>query len=180
MKQGCSSWLILAAIAACGSPAAAGPAAPAPVAVPKPSPAALSARPVAWSKRGPAVALPASAKHLQLIITPGWAKDERFAWVIADGNDVVVVHRTTSDDLGDYIEAIARSIYAKPGSSLDRRSVTVMGAYKPPPPPPPPDPGGGPRPFPRIYVETLLQAAFNVNREAIRAVAHLDAGAIGE
>jgi hypothetical protein len=134
-----------------------------PSGVPKPSRAALAAKPVEWAKRSPGTLLvPSSTKHLQLVVTPGWTKQEHFAWLIAEGTEVVTVYRSTNKDLGEILGEVLQRYF--PSSSFqDTRSFVILGSIKGPPPPPP-DPGG----FPVPYVESVLAAAFRLNREALQ------------
>jgi hypothetical protein len=133
---------------------------------PKPSPAALAAKPVAFTRRDQITAvLSTSITHLQLVITRGWARDEHFAWLISDGTNVLsVYHITASNQLGDVIGAVVNTVYPTVGTPLERASFGVMGSIHAPPPPPPPEPGG----FPQIYVEQVLTAAWRMNQEQVR------------
>jgi hypothetical protein len=157
LKLPCASllWISLM-IAACGARSAGPPAAP------KASTAALAARPIDWARRDPAApVVPASVTHLQLIITPAWAKGEHFAWLVSSGTEVVVVYHCTTAEIGAIIDVSRRAFVPTEGSPLDKTSYGVLGSFNPPPPPPP-DPGG----FPGPYVESVLHAAWSMNYEA--------------
>jgi hypothetical protein len=147
-----------------------------PVLAPKASEAALATKAIPWEKRDQRTPLvPASVKQLQLIITPGWDKDEHVAWLIADGTDVIAAYQSRGNELGEVVDTVTK-IYVASASPANKMSFVMMGSYTPRPPPPPPGPGGMPQIFPQIYVEEVMRAAWNVNHEAAR----VNATAIGE
>jgi hypothetical protein len=125
---------------------------------------AFAAKPAAWSRTSlEALTVPKTAKHLQLIVTPGWAKGEHFAWLIADGTEVLAVYRTLTSELGEVIDEASHRYFSNVPSIIDSRSFVILGSYKPPPPPPP-DPGG----FPGGYVQSIMLTAQALNKEALR------------
>jgi hypothetical protein len=140
-------------------------------------------RVVAWSRREPAaIVVPPSVKHVQLIITRGWAADERYAWLVFNGTELLGVYRSANDDIAPLVEAIIKATYATAGTPFDEISFHMMGSIKPPPPPPPPDPGGIPglvERFPRTYVEGVLRAAWNLNYDANLETAQLNGTSAG-
>jgi len=147
-----------------------------PVLAPKASEAALATKAIPWQQRDPRTPLvPASVKQLQLILTPGWDKDEHVAWLIADGTEVIAAYRSTGNDLGELVDAVTKT-YVASASPANKMTFVMMGSYTPRPPPPPPGPGGMPGIFPQIYVEEVMRTAWNVNHEAAR----VNATAIGE
>lgn len=151
--------LLMTVIFAACTPAGAVPSTP-----PKPSREALAAKPIDWSKRtAGAVLVPSSVKHLQLVITPAWKDGEQFAWLVSEGTDVVAVYRSTGKELGELVGEVIQRSFASKETVLDKRSFVILGSFKGPPPPPP-DPGGLPGP----YVESVLDAAFRLNNEALR------------
>lgn len=137
--------------------------APAPGAVTAPpaSRAALEVKPVVWAERDKtAVLFPKSIRRLQIVVTPGWAEGERYAWVISGGTDVIRVFRARSNEIGDIVDTAIRTVYPTVGTPLDQLSVGVLGSIHTPPPPPP-DPGG----FPGTYVQQVMRTAWGMNRE---------------
>jgi len=155
--------LVCAMVTACAARAVGPPPAP-PL-----SPRVFAARVVPWDGREVApLALPALAKRVQLIITPGWAADEHFAWLIADGTDVVLVYRCTASQRAEIVETANRVFVPVAGSPLDKASWIILGSTKPPPPPPP-DPGGhdGGRVeyLPRVYVQNVVNTAWEINHQ---------------
>src|SRR5258706_8777192 len=95
-----ASILILMCVmaAACAARGAGPPSAP------PPSPKVLATKIVAWDARDTApLALPAQALHVQLIITPGWARDEHYAWFVSNGTDVVAVYRCTDSQRSEIL-----------------------------------------------------------------------------
>jgi hypothetical protein len=161
-----ASLVIFVMSAACAARSAAPTAAPtaAPSAAPPASRAALEAKPVVWARRDPAVAvIPLTIERLQVIITPGWARGEHFAWLISNGTEVIRVYRCASTEIGEVVDAAIRTIYPTVGTPLDQASFVIVGSIHTPPPPPP-DPSG----FPGIYVEQVVRTAWNMNREQIQ------------
>jgi hypothetical protein len=128
----------------------------------KPSAAALDARPIPW-KSGSLELVPTTIQHLQVVVTPGFRRGEKFAWFTAGGSDVVVVFRATSDDVDEMTNELNRRYLPAQGAPGDKRSWAIFGTFKGPGGPPPPDPGG----FPGPYVEMVMRVAFDLNIAAI-------------
>ena len=155
-------YLILLSVivaAACGAQSAR----PAPITemAPPASRAALEAKPTAWAARDTSVPLfSRSIGRLQIVITPGWAAGEHYAWLITNGTDVISVFRSRSSEIGDIVDAAVRTIYPTAGTPLDKLSIGVVGSIHKPPPPPP-DPGG----FPGDYVQQVMRTAWGMNRQ---------------
>lgn len=154
---------ICAMVTACGARAVC-PAQPPPL-----SPQVFAAKVIPWDSRGTApLVLPALARHVQLIITPGWAADEHFAWLISNGTDVAVVYRCTASQVAEIVEAANRAFVPTAGSPTDKVGWVILGSTLPPPPPPP-YPGGLPGDrveyLPRGYVQTVVDTAWELNRE---------------
>lgn len=120
---------------------------------------ARSAKPVAWSARAPEDRPWRITKRLQLVTSPGRTRGEHFAWVIANGNQLLRVYQVSSRaELAALVGAVSldRIDYAE-GSAYDNpANWGVAGSIiKIPPPPPPPEPGG----FPLFYLEQVFDAA---------------------
>ena len=155
-----ASVLIMMVTAACATGSAP------PAVAPKASRAALDAKPVLWNSRDPSVpVVPTSIKHLQVVITGGWSKDEHYAWLISDGTDVIRLYRCSGTEISDIVEAAVRTVYPTKGTPLDAMSIGVLGAIHNPGPPPPPDPGG----VPELYVQQVMKAAWGMNQEQVQA-----------
>jgi hypothetical protein len=137
---------------------------------PKPSRAALDARPIPW-KTGSLELIPTTIQHLQVIVTPGFKRGEHFAWFTAGGSDVVVVFHATSDDVDEMNNELNRRYLPSQGVPGDKRSFVIFGTYKGPGGPPDPGPGG----FPGPYVELVMKLSFDVNIAQI----HLDEARLG-
>ncbi|TMQ15531.1 MAG: hypothetical protein E6J90_07680 [Deltaproteobacteria bacterium] len=162
---------LCAVIAACG-------ARPLP---PPVSPKVLEAKVEVWKRDATPLTLPAAVRRMQLIVTPGWAKDEHVAWLISNGSDVLRVFRCTSLERAELIDIATRATFSTSETPLDHISFSVLGSINKPPPPPP-DPGGIPQglvvsKLPKIYVQRVFDAAWNLNAEQVRidataAVAH--------
>jgi hypothetical protein len=121
--------------------------------------------PVDWGKRGTEpLAVPASTKHVQLVITGGATRDEHYAWLIANGTDVIGVFRASSSEVADVIGAAAGAARVAVASPLQTASFVAIGTIYAPPPPPPPH--GKPPFFPPIYVEDVMRLAWNVSHTA--------------
>jgi hypothetical protein len=163
LRYACSVFVVSAMLAACAPRAAVPPASPSP---PAASAAALAAKPVEWSKRGSApLAWPAQVRHVQVIITHGWDKDERFVWLIANGTDVVLVFDTTTESVADVVDAAAHAYRAVVSNPVDSLSYGVTGSTYAPPPP---------RPqltLPTVFVEHVLAMAWRINLATERAEA---------
>lgn len=162
-------WILMAcAVTACAARAA-GPATV--LAAPPPSQQVLATKVVAWSRDMAPRALPAQTKRVQLIITPGWARDEHYAWLISGGTELIAVFRCTTTQRSEIFDAASRLVMPTVGTPLDKIAFGVLGSIKPPPPPPP-DPGGEPglvvERLPRAYVLGVLQDARNLNAEQAR------------
>jgi hypothetical protein len=137
----------------------------APVA-PKASRAALAATAVEWAKRDPKARLwPASVTHGQLIITRGYDTDERFAWVIAEGTEVIAVYRCTPGEIGDVVDAATLPVRAAVGNPTQDAAWSILGSTDAPGPPRPP------HVFPGPYVERVMRRAWSVNYDPARAEA---------
>jgi hypothetical protein len=134
---------------------------------PPASRAALEAKPVAWTRTS-AELFPKSLGRLQIVITPGWADGEHYAWLIANGTDVIRVYRSRSQEIGEIIDAAVRTVYPTVGTPLDSLSIGVVGSIHKPPPPPP-DPGG----FPELYVQDVMRTAWGIDREQVKVGAQL-------
>lgn len=159
---------LLLAVAAC----AAGPRGPTEVTAPAATRAALEAKPVVWAERDKSVALfPRSIGRLQIVVTPGWAEGERYAWVVSNGTDVIRVFRARTTEIGDIVDTAIRTIYPTTGTPLDQLSIGVLGSIHAPPPPPP-DPGG----FPGAYVQEVMRTAWGIDR----AQARINTGAVNQ
>jgi hypothetical protein len=159
--------LIAMTMAACAARAG-GPATVA--AAPPASREALAAKPMVWAKRDTSVPLlPTSIGRLQIVITPGWAAGEHYAWLVSNGSDVIRVYRCASTEIGDIVDTAIKTIYPTVGSPLDKISFGVVGSIHAPPPPPP-DPGG----FPGDYVQQVMRTAWGMNRQQ----AQIDAVAV--
>ena len=161
------SWMLTLMV--CAMVTACCPGAVGPPPAPPLSPGVFAARVVPWDARDTApLVLPAQARRVQLIITPGWAADEHFAWLISNGTDVAVVYRCTASQRAEIVEVANRAFVAAAGSPLDKASWVILGSTKPNPPPPP-DPGGdhGDRVeyLPRVYVQNVVNTAWEVNRQ---------------
>jgi hypothetical protein len=155
-------FLIGAMTAAC-APRSAGPGFPSP---PAASAAALAAKPVEWSKRGSGpLVWPAQVRHVQVIITHGWDKGERFVWLVANGTDVVSVFDTTTEDVVAVVDAAVNAYRPVISTPIDSASFGILGStYSPPPP----------RPqltLPKVFVEHALGMAWRINLAAERAEA---------
>jgi hypothetical protein len=155
LQRGILLWVTMMVMAC--APRAVGPVAP------KPSRGALEAEPVDWAKHG-ALAIPESAKHIQLIITGGFKRDEHFAWLIVNGTEVVGVFRASPNEVDDVLGTAAGAARAAVSSPIDTASFAAIGIIYTPPPPPPPH--GKPPFFPQIYVENVLRLAWKVNQSA--------------
>jgi hypothetical protein len=125
---------------------------------PKPSTEALNARPIPW-KTGSLQLVPETIQHLQVIITPGFARGSKFAWFTAGGRDVVVVFSASIDDVEEMNAELNGRYLETQGTPGDRRSYVILGSYKGPGNPPDPGPGG----FPEAYVVMVMRAAFDAN-----------------
>jgi hypothetical protein len=126
---------------------------------PKPSAEALNARPIPW-KTGSLDRVPEDLRHLQVVITRGFARGQHFAWFIGGGRDVVVVFSASSTDVDEMNNELNERYYAESGGLPgDRRSYVILGAIKGPGNPPDPGPGG----FPEAYVVMVIRAAFEAN-----------------
>lgn len=163
LRYACSVFSISAMLSACAARSAAPPASPSP---PAASPAALAAKPVEWAKRGSTpLAWPAQVSHVQVIITHGWDKGERFVWLVANGTDVVSVFDTTTEDAAAVVDAAVNAYRPVISAPLDSASFGILGStYSPPPP----------RPqltLPKTFVEHVLGMAWRVNVAAERAEA---------
>ena len=138
---------------------------------PKPSAEALSARPIPW-KTGDLERVPTTILHLQVIITPGFARGEHFAWFTAGGRDVVVVFSASGADIDEMTAELNNRYFPEQGVPGDRRSFVIVGTYKGPGGPgPDPGPGG----FPEWYVVMLMRAAFEINVAQV----HIDQTQVG-
>ncbi|HEX7837793.1 MAG TPA: hypothetical protein VF469_10035 [Kofleriaceae bacterium] len=162
-------WILMAcAVTACAVRAA-GPTTA--TVVPPPSQQVLATKVVAWSRDMAPRALPAQVKRVQLILTPGWAEDEHYAWLISDGTELVAVYRCTAGQRGEILDVTSRLVMPVVGTPLDKIAFGVLGSIKPPPPPPP-GPGGEPglavERLPQAYVQGVRQAAWNLNAEQQR------------
>src|ERR1041385_3606749 len=141
---------------------------------PPTSPRTLSTKVMMWKRDAPPMAFPAAARRVQLVITPGWGKNEHVAWVVANGTDVVSVYRLTSTDRVDLIDHALRTLMQENQGIEDHLSWYILGSIKPPPPPPGPGPGGEPGPdvlvsnLPRTYVDSVMQTVWNMNLEGAR------------
>jgi hypothetical protein len=168
LKLRWSSLFLVAMLAACGAhggqpnPSDSGqPSGSAPRATRE----ALAAKPVDWSKRDPAEAVvPTTTRHVQVLVTPGWAREEHYVWVVSDGTEVLRVFRTAGAEVSEAIGAAMRTYYPSQGTPLDAQSFVMLGSFKLPPPPPP-DPGG----LPGDYVERVMRDAWNLNQQALQA-----------
>lgn len=154
------SVLLAVAVAACAARSP-GPTA---MTAPPATRAALEARPVVWAERDRSAALfPRTIRRLQIVVTPGWAEGERYAWVISNGTDVIRVFRARTTEIGDIVDTAVRTVYPTTGTPLDQLSIGVLGSIHTPPPPPP-DPGG----FPGGYVEEVMRTAWGIDREQVQ------------
>lgn len=154
--------LAMCATAACG-------ARPGP---PPVSPGVLEAKVVVWQRDATPIKLAAQVRRVQLIITPGWVKDEHVAWLIANGTEVLEVFRCTSLERAELTDIANRTTLPTLKDPVDHISFSVLGSINKPPPPPP-DPGGIPgglqvAKLPRVYVQNVLDAAWNLNAEQVR------------
>jgi hypothetical protein len=155
---------LLLAIAACA-------ARPGPnnVTAPPATRAALAARPSVWSERDKTAALfPRSIGRLQIVVTPGWAEGEHYAWLISNGTDVVRVFRARSTEIGEIVDAAIKTVYPTVGTPLDQLSIGVLGVIHKPPPPPP-DPGG----LPEGYVQQVMHTAWGIDQQQAKVGAQL-------
>lgn len=172
MNVRASIWILMTcAVTACAA-GAAGPTTARLAAPPPPSQRVLATKVAAWQSRDPApLTLPAQARRVQLIITPGWARDEHYAWLISGGTELIAVFRCTTTQRSEIFDAASRLVMPTVGTPLDKIAFGVLGSIKPPPPPPP-DPGGEPglvvERLPRAYVQGVLQDAWNLNAEQAR------------
>ena len=160
-------WILMAcAVTACAARAA-GPT----TVAPPPSQQVLATKVVAWSRDAAPRALPAQARRVQLIITPGWAEDEHFAWLIANGTELVAVFHSTTTQRSEIVEVVSRLVMPTAGTPVDKLGFGVLGSVTPKPPPPP-YPGGIPglevERLPRSYVQGVFQLAWNLNGEQER------------
>lgn len=161
----CSSVLFIAMAACAARPAATT------IAAPPASRAALESKPVAWAERDRSIALvPRSIRRVQLVITPGWAAGQHYAWLISNGTEVIRVYRCAGTEIGEVVEAAVRTVYPTGSTPLDNLSFGVLGSIHTPPPPPP-DPGG----FPGDYVQQVMRTAWGMNHEQ----AQIDREAVG-
>lgn len=159
-----ASLLLLVLTAGCVTAAVASPTPP------RASRAALEARAVEWRERDPRAALlPAGIRHAQIVVTRGRDANERFAWLISEGTDVLQVFRVDFRELGDFTAAIGDTVFTPIGSPGDSLSWVIVGSIHAPGPNPPGPPG-----FPDDYIQKIMDHAWNINREQI---AH--EGAIG-
>lgn len=124
----------------------------------KPTREALDARPVPW-KTGSLDMVPTTIRHLQVIITPGFLRGQKFAWFTAGGRDVVVVFSASSSDIAEMSDELSNRYFPEQGVPGDRRSYIILGSLKGPGGPPDPGPGG----FPEAYVVMVMHAAFDTN-----------------
>jgi hypothetical protein len=121
--------------------------------------AALEAKAVAWTRTS-AELFPRSPARVQIVITPGWADGQHYAWLIANGTDVIRVYRSTGSEISDIVDAAIRTVYPTTGTPLDQLSIGIVGSFHKPPPPPP-DPGG----FPEAYVQEVMRTAWGIDRQ---------------
>ena len=124
----------------------------------KPSAEALNARPIPW-KTGSLQMVPETIQHLQVIITPGFQRGQKFAWFTSGGRDVVVVFSASVADVEEMNEELNGRYLEEQGMPGDRRSYVILGSYKGPGNPPDPGPIG----FPEFYVVMVMRAAFEAN-----------------
>ena len=151
-------WALVALSLAACAPTAATPKRP-PI-----STTTLQARPVAYVRATALTAWPAGSTRRELIISGGWQPDERYAWFIADGKEVVAVYRTTTKE---DLEEIARKfvqdmVFTTVSNPLDKTSWGIAGAIKIPPPPEP-EPGG----MPPWYVDKVMTTAWRLDAQVL-------------
>jgi hypothetical protein len=152
--------LLILALAACSARAIG----PNDVTAPPASRTALAAKPSIWAVRDrSAVLFPKAIGRLQIVVTPGWAEGEHYAWLISNGTDVVRVFRARSTEIGNIVDTAIQTVYPTVGTPLDQLSIGILGSFHKPPPPPP-DPGG----FPEAYVQEVMRTAWRINREQVQ------------
>ena len=152
--------LLTLALVACG----ARPLPPNDVTAPPASRAALAAKASVWAERDRSLALfPKSIGRLQIVVTPGWAEGEHYAWLVSNGTDVIRVFRARSTEIGDIVDTAIKTVYPTVGTPLDQLSIGILGVYHKPPPPPP-DPGG----FPGDYVQEIMHTAWGINQQQVK------------
>ena len=136
--------------------------------VPDVSKAALDARPIPW-KTGSLQMVPEAIRHLQVVITPGFARGQHFAWFVNGGRDLVIVFSGTSSDVDEIGNELANRYFPEEGLPGDRRGYVILGVLKGPGPGGPgPDPG--PSGFPDWYVRMIMRASVDANLAQI----HID------
>jgi len=111
------------------------------------TPTERAARPAvrmtAWLQRDRVAPLfPASATHVQIVITPGVATGEYHGWVFADGSRLVEVYRLDAGDVRDLVRQVSELNKATLRASLtvlpdgDSRIPALPSLGGAPPPPP--------------------------------------------
>ena len=137
----------------------------------EPAPRAMvDAKPVEWAKRAtPALEWPANAESVALIITRGWDPDEHFAWLIANGSDVVAVYRANARELDDVIDQAMRTARTRVagggGVGGNSASFVMLGTIYVPGPKGPPHVIPG---WPAQYLDDIYNAARGAHRETQR------------
>lgn len=136
---------------------------------PAPSPRIFETKIVIWDKRDSSPpTIPTTAKHVQLILSPGWDKEEHYAWVFADGTELIAVYRVTGEQRTEALDFAGGLVMPTKGTPLDKYGFGVLGSIVRPNPPSPPDPGGDGglvSRLPRAYVEGIVGSAWNLNNE---------------
>lgn len=110
--------------------------------------------------RAAAVPWPPGATRRQLIISNGWRAGERYAWIIANGAQLVAVYRTdTRDEFDDLLRYFTHELVFAAAGSAGAFVTWAIGAVKSPLPPPPPEGSG----FPAYYVDEVMAAAWQLD-----------------
>jgi len=162
-----ASLLMMLTIAACAARAAA------PVAVaPRASRAVLDTKAVTWSARDPKIELiPAHVRNLQLVVTRGRVANERFAWLISNGTDVIrVYHATSNAEAADIVAELGKMVFptvAHPGDDIEWGGTGSVHAPGPAPP--------GPPGFPDAYVQQVMDIAWGMHRQQVQHGAEVGA-----
>lgn len=151
--------LLIGAFAACRPPEPVEPVAP------KPSRTAVEAVPIPWAKRDSReLPVPATVKHLQLVITSAYHDKDSFAWLISNGTEVhALYHAESASELGELLGELTRRYTAGGQKIQDKGSLIMMGSIRIPPPPPPPVPGG----MPIDIVNLVTRVAWQMNHRAV-------------